>query len=127
MRLLLDSGVLFWWFESNPLLSSAAGVAISDTRNEVLVSAASVWEIGIKHRLGKLEAGALLEQVPQLFAEAHFTEMPILSGHALLAASLPAHHKDPFDRMLAAQAQAESLRIVSNDRIFDLYGVRRVW
>lgn len=127
MRLLLDSNALFRWFEGSPLLSPAATAAISNPNNDLVVSVASVWEIAIKHALGRIEARELLERMPKLLEEQRITELAISYAHALRAAFLPPHHKDPFDRMLAAQAQAENLRIVSNDRVFDFYGVRRIW
>lgn len=127
MRLLLDSSALIWWFARSPQLSSSAADNIENRTNEILVSAASLWEIGIKHRIGKFNAGPMLEQVPIWFKEERFTELPVFSEHALRATALPPHHKDPFDRMLAAQAHAENLQIVSNDRVFDFYGVSRLW
>ena len=104
-----------------------ARTAIRDGENEVYVSAASVWEIAIKHALGKLPAGPLLDHASELLREQTFEELPVTVAHGVRAGALPLHHKDPFDRMLAAQAQAENLVIVSSDRVFDAYGIRRMW
>jgi len=127
MKLLLDSNALVWWFSSDPRLSAKAHRAIKNPSNEIVVSVASAWELAIKSRLGKLRMGDLVERLPDDLNEAGCTVLPIMLDHAIRAGSLPAHHKDPFDRMLVAQAQAENLAIVSSDPVFDHYGVRRLW
>ena len=120
MRLLLDTHVLLWWLAADPTLSAGARDAISDPDAEVLVSAASAWEISIKKALGLLDAPPDLE--PML--ERHgFIALPIDVRHALLAGELPRHHEDPFDRMLVAQAQIEELTIVSRAGRITAYGV----
>lgn len=127
MRLLLDSNALAWWFSSDARLSAVAGRAIRNQNSEIVVSVCSAWELAIKDKLGKLRMGDLLERLPRDLVESGFAVLPIVLDHAIRAGSLPAHHKDPFDRMLVAQAQAENLAIVSNDPVFDRYGVRRLW
>jgi PIN domain nuclease of toxin-antitoxin system len=94
---------------------------------EVFVSVAAVWELAIKTRLGKLDAQSLLDSAEERFRTANFAALSITFEHAIRAGALPMHHKDPFDRMLVAQAQAENLAVVSSDPIFGHYGVRRLW
>jgi len=101
---------------------------IGDRANGVLVSAASAWEIATKHRLGKLAApGPLIDGLLDYLADQEFGELAIGVRHAQRAGTLTGDHRDPFDRMLIAQAQLEGLGIVSNDVVFDAYGVRRIW
>jgi PIN domain nuclease of toxin-antitoxin system len=119
LRLLLDTHVFLWWSGRQPI-ASAAAEAIRAPENEVLVSAASIWEAEIKAARGKLRLEADLESEP---AEHGFGSVDITAAHAIAAARLPMHHGDPFDRMLIAQAELESLTIVSRDPIFDRYGV----
>lgn len=129
MRLLLDTHALIWWVLGNPMLSSNASAAIASAQNEVLVSAATAWEIGIKHKIGKLppEAIVLAANVAGTMEKEGFTELPVTVLHGQMAGALDGHHKDPFDRMLIAQALAEGLTLVSNERQFDAYGVTRLW
>ncbi|MBV8206548.1 MAG: type II toxin-antitoxin system VapC family toxin [Acidobacteria bacterium] len=128
MRLLLDSQAFLWWRIDDPQLSRVAERVLRDTSNQVFFSAASAWELAIKSKSGKLKVhDGLIENLgPELESEG-FEVMPITLAHALRAASLPIHHRDPFDRMLVAQTQIEDLAIVSNDAIFDAYRVRRLW
>ena len=101
---------------------------IENGDNELLVSAASAWEIATKVRLGKLHAGGeLVGDFGSHLARLGCEQLPISVDHAVRAGALPGEHRDPFDRMLIAQAQAEGLPIISNDRIFDAYHVRRIW
>ncbi len=127
MRILLDTHTVLWWFGDDEQLSSRAHRSIAKAENEIIVSAVSAWEIAIKNKTGKLEAQALLDRFADALSDEGFLVLPISLDHALRAGSLVEHHKDPFDRMLVAQAQAEHLAIVSNDSVFDSYGVRRVW
>lgn len=127
MRVLLDSNALVWWFSSDRRLSAKANSIIRDPRNEIVVSAASAWELAIKDNLGKLPMRGLLERLPSDLEQSGFTVLPICLNHGVRAGALPMHHKDPFDRMLVAQAQAENLAIVSSDPMFGHYGVRRLW
>jgi PIN domain nuclease of toxin-antitoxin system len=128
MRFLLDTHTLMWCFNLSPLLTPRARLIIEDGKSEILVSAASAWEIATKVRLGKLPTGEeLASDLGKYLAQLGFEELPISIDHAVRAGRLPGEHRDPFDRMLIAQAQAEDLKIISNDRIFDTYNVQRVW
>jgi PIN domain nuclease of toxin-antitoxin system len=124
---LIDTHVLLWWLRDDPVLSPKARRTIARTQNELFVSAASGWEMAIKQKSGKLDAQDLLERLEIELAEEGFLVLPISLEHALRAGSLVLHHKDPFDRMLVSQAQAENLSILSNDVVFDRYGVQRIW
>ena len=128
MRALLDTHALLWWLSDDPALSRPARKFIAETKNSAIVSAASAWEIATKVRLGRLPTAADLaaDFVGYLEREG-FELLPISPDHAIRAGLLPGPHKDPFDRMLIAQAQAESMPVVSNDLVFDSYGVRRIW
>lgn len=128
MRLLLDTHALIWWLTASRRVSEVVRLAIFDPANEKLVSAASAWEIATKHRLGKLpEADAIVLDLPGTIAGQGFEELPITVDDAVRSGQLPAHHNDPFDRMLIAQALARNIPLVSNERVFDRYGVRRLW
>lgn len=120
-RLLLDTHVFLWWLADAPDLAEAARRAIGDERNAVYVSAATGWEIAIKRAAGKLRAP---ENLDALVEEGGFTHLPITFFHGEQAGALPMHHRDPFDRMLVAQAQAEGLVIVTRDKHIPLYGIR---
>ena len=122
-RLLLDTHVLLRALADAPDLAPAIRDAITDSANEVFVSAASVWEIAIKRALGKLRAP---DGMADLIEESGFIELVVTSFHAEQAGGLPMHHRDPFDRMLVAQAQAEGLSIVTADSRIPLYGVRTI-
>ena len=121
MRLLLDSHTFLWWLWRSPRLGARADAAIRSTDNEVLVSAATIWELAIKRASGKLAAP---ERLIALCEGEGFGLVPIEPFHAEQTASLPMHHRDPFDRMLIAQAQAEGLIIVTADAQVRRYGVR---
>ena len=128
MRVLLDTHTLLWWLAGDSALSRRARAVIADTGNSVVVSAASAWEIAIKVRLGKLPTAAgLVEDFARYIELEGFELLPISAGHAIRAGLLPGTHRDPFDRMLIAHAQAENLALVSNERLFDSYGIRRLW
>jgi PIN domain nuclease of toxin-antitoxin system len=127
VRLLLDTHTLLWSFNDSPLLTAKARRLIEDFDNDILVSAASAWEIATKARLGKLPTGAeLIGELDYYLAQLSFDALPISLSHAARAGRLEGEHPDPFDRMLIAQAQAEDLAIIGNDRIFDEYHVR-IW
>ncbi len=119
MRLLLDTRALLWWLADDGLGAQARD-AIANPANPVFVSAASAWEISIKKALGKLTAPDDLEQQVN---SGGFLPLPISIAHGVAAGQLARHHDDPFDRMLIAQAQAESLTIVTRDKRFHEYGV----
>ena len=128
MRLLIDTPALLWWLSDDPSLSRAARKAMAETSNVLLVSAASAWEIATKVRLGRLPGAAELAADFQGFMlREGFTTLDITPDHAIRAGLLPGPHRDPFDRMLISQAQAENVPIVTNERVFEAYGVRRVW
>ncbi len=120
MSLLLDTHILLWWLSDDSLLPTAAREAIASPQTEVLISAATAWEIAIKQAAGRLDAPEdLLEAV-----EANdFQTLTITAAHAVDAAALPPHHSDPFDRMLIAQARAETLTLISVDNRFPKYDV----
>ncbi len=121
MRVLLDTHVLIWW-DSGARLSAAAMKAIRSA-DEVLVSSASAWEIAIKSALGKINSERTISGAVHASA---FTELPVLFRHAEAAARLPAHHRDPFDRMLIAQAQVEHLVVITRDEAFTLYDLKLI-
>ncbi len=123
MRLLLDAHVLLWWLADDPSLGEAARTLIADPENEILVSAATVWEIAIKRALGKLEAPADLVAA---LGESGFAEAPVTAADGERAGSLDPHHRDPFDRMLVAQAARLDATVVSRDPVFERYGTRTV-
>ncbi len=128
MQLLLDTHALIWWLIGDSSLSAAAKDGIADADNEVFVSAASAWEIATKFRIGKLPQGvALVAKFPEALASQGFNGLPITLEHGRAAGSLPGPHRDPFDRMLIAQAIFSDFVLVSNETIFDVYGVRRLW
>jgi PIN domain nuclease of toxin-antitoxin system len=124
----LDTHALLWWRAGDSALSPPARRLIADMDNEIFVSAVSIWEISIKTNRGNLENGLIvLETLPGFMKEQRLEFLPIVYGHAVRAGMLPDKHEDPFDRMLVAQAQAENLAIISADKIFDCYGIRRIW
>ncbi|MDN4546885.1 MULTISPECIES: type II toxin-antitoxin system VapC family toxin [unclassified Pseudomonas] len=119
----MDTHAFLWWLSDDPALGAEARQIMSEPRNQVLVSAASIWEISIKQAKGMLEAPADLEV---LVEDEGFTKLPISLFHGQQAGKLPEIHRDPFDRMLIAQAQAEGLELVTADGIIPQYGVRVV-
>ena len=128
MRLLLDTHALIWWLAGDEALSSRAREAIADETNSIAVSAASAMEVATKFRLGKLPDAALLAQdFEAIIADQGFAEVPISIHHALRAGEMNITHKDPFDRLLIAQAQAEDMVLVSNEALFDGFAVKRLW
>lgn len=128
MRFLLDTHALIWWLMSDPSLSAAARAAIRDGENEVYVSAASAWEITTKFRGGKApHLASISSDVGREVTAEGFAELPVTIAHGQLGGSLEGSHKDPFDRMLIAQALAENMVLVSNETLFDAFGVQRLW
>ena len=128
LRLLLDSHTLIWWFTGDRRLSLAAREAIAEIDNDKFVSAASAWEIATKHRLGKLPLVVdLVNDFRGQMSRQSFDELPISVADGLRAGSLPGPLRDPFDRILIAQAMSEDLVLISNETVFDGYGVRRIW
>ncbi len=128
MKLLLDTHALLWFLAGDERVPPETRARIAAPEAEVYVSAASAWEVATKVRLGKLSGAELLAQeFPVEIERRGFLPLPITLEHAQRAGFLPGPHKDPFDRMLIAQAQAENLHLVSNETMFDRYGVVRVW
>jgi PIN domain nuclease of toxin-antitoxin system len=128
MRLMLDTHALLWWLFDDARLSPTVRGLVGDRGNEVLVSSASGWEIAIKYRLGKLPSAAVLVQdLPGWVAKAGFAELPIRLAHAQRAGMWPQDHRDPFDRMLAAQSSVEDLPLVSSDTALRGFGITLVW
>lgn len=127
MKLLFDTHSFLWFIEDNPRLSERAKTLFeSDT--ELFISAASLWEIAIKLSIGKLALTQPFELfIPNHLARNAIEELPITVEHLALLSTLPFHHRDPFDRLVIAQATVERLPVVSIDRDFDPYGVNRVW
>jgi len=128
LKLLLDTHALIWWLAGDDALSLAARQAIANEDNPVAVSAASAMEVVTKFRIGKLPQAALLAQdFEAVIAAQGFAELPITVHHARLAGQMTIAHKDPFDRLLIAQAQAEDMVLVSNEVMFDGFAVKRLW
>ncbi|MGH2530639.1 MAG: type II toxin-antitoxin system VapC family toxin [Actinomycetota bacterium] len=128
MRLLLDTHAFLWWIGDDPRLSPRAAALVADGANEVHVSAASAWEIVVKTSLGRVEVPEPVDRflVAQLEANA-FLPLPIHMRHAFGLAALPDVHRDPFDRILVAQAVADDLTLVSGDRILQRYPITVEW
>lgn len=128
MRVLLDTHALLWWFTDDPRLSEKARALIGDADNEILVSTASAWEIAAKHRLGKLEEAAeAVIRFEELVAADGFTYLPISPRHGLRAGIYHTAHRDPFDRMLAAQAEIESVPLITLDPAFKQFEIATLW
>ncbi len=128
MKLLLDTHALLWWWADDPSLSAAARAAINDESNEIFVSAASAWEIATKHRIGKLPgADQALQRFDALLQADGFKHLNVSYLHAIQAGSFTAEHRDPFDRMLAAQSAIENLQLVTLDAAFVQFGVNVFW
>lgn len=128
MRLLLDTHAFLWWLAGDEALSATARMAIENEASEIFVSAASAWEIATKHRIGKLPGvTAIAADIAGTVADQGFVALAVSLRHGQVAGTLPGPHRDPFDRMLVAQAMLESLVLVSNEQPFDAYGVTRLW
>lgn len=128
MRLLLDTHALLWWFTSDRRLSERARDLIADEANELLVSSASAWEIATKVRLGKLdEVPGVVERFAELVAADGFVHLPVNYRHALRAGGYATTHRDPFDRMLAAQSELEGIPILTLDAAFAAFPVKSIW
>lgn len=128
MRLLLDTHALIWVLTDSPKLSRRARAALADPDSEQVVSAASAMEIFTKHRLGRLaEAEELVAHWTRIMAPPGYVPLAVTMAHAARAGALAHPHGDPFDRILIAQAQIEGLTLVSNEKLFDAFGVERLW
>ncbi|MEP7184185.1 MAG: type II toxin-antitoxin system VapC family toxin [Betaproteobacteria bacterium] len=115
MRLLLDTHILLWALGQPKRLPAAALPLLEDPANDVLFSAASIWEIAIKSQIGRADFAASAERIAHAASESGFVELPIRAEHCARTATLPFHHRDPFDRLLIAQAQAEPARLLTVD------------
>lgn len=128
LRVLLDTHALFWALSGGSRLSSRAIGVIGDAGADLLLSTVSAYEICFKHSLGKFpEASALADDFEAVIASLEVSWLPISPAHAIRAGKLDLIHRDPFDRLLVAQALCEDIPIVSNEALFDRYGVERIW
>lgn len=128
MKYLADTHAFIWWLNDDRLLSEVARKAMSDERNDVFISAASAWEVTTKHRLGKLpEAHHLALNVERHVRQERFIPLAVSMAQAELSGRLKGAHRDPFDRMLIAQALLDDLVLISNEAVFDAFGVARLW
>ena len=128
MKLLVDTHALLWWAFDAPQLSARARGFLADPLNVIHVSSASAWEIATKYRLGRLpEVASLMQDVRGTFARAGLVELPITIAHAERAGMFPQPHRDPFDRMLAAQSIVEGFPIIGNDPQVAAFGAKQVW
>ena len=124
MRILLDTHALIWYIDGDKSLKQNHRQLIVDSSNDIFVSVATIWELAVKASLGKLKtSGSLTELITQLDRQS-IDLLPILPGHVLQVATLPFHHRDPFDRMLIAQAQVEFMSVISYDPSFERYAVK---
>jgi PIN domain nuclease of toxin-antitoxin system len=128
VELLLDTHALLWWLDGDARLSPLAVAAIGNPSTRVFVSAACAWEIATKVRIGKLPgASEVAERFGEIIRSQDFDPLPISVEHARQAGLMPGDHRDPFDKMLIAQAQIEGLTLVTNEPLFEQFGVRRLW
>jgi PIN domain nuclease of toxin-antitoxin system len=128
VKLLLDTQCWLWWFAQPERLNEEAIAHIADENNELWLSVASIWEIGIKVAIGKLPLPDPLDSyISSRMAQLGMRSLEITASHALQAAALPLHHRDPFDRMLIAQAQIEEMTLVSADSMFNKYDISLLW
>jgi PIN domain nuclease of toxin-antitoxin system len=128
VKVLLDTHTLLWWLFDDRRLSRRVKAVLRAPENSIAVSSASAWEIATKYRLGRLDsAKPLVDDFPGWVAKAGFVELSILSGHAIRAGSWDVEHRDPFDRLLAAQSSMEELGLVSRDPIFASFGLEPIW
>jgi PIN domain nuclease of toxin-antitoxin system len=127
VRLLLDTHTLLWWLDGDQRLPESSRFAIGETSNPVFISAVSAWEIAAKVGMGKLSGGVeVADRFSEIFAEQAFAFLSVTLAHARRVGLLPGDHRDPFDRMLIAQAQIERLKLVSNETLLDQFGCARL-
>jgi len=128
MRVLIDSHALIWYVDQDNLLSLASHAAISDPANDLLLSAGSIWEIGIKVGLGKIVLTQPFKSwMNQAVSDLHVTVLPLSVEYVDVQSNLPKHHGDPFDRLIVAQSIVEQVSIISADANLDAYGITRIW
>lgn len=128
MKALLDTHVFLWWITDDPRLPSHVRDIIADRNNDLFLSAASCWEIAIKSHLGRIT----LPHKPDIFIADQMSlnavrSLPVQAGHALHTFNLPLHHRDPFDRMIASQAQLEGLPVITSDPLITQYKIKIIW
>jgi PIN domain nuclease of toxin-antitoxin system len=128
VRLLLDTHTLYWYIEGAPQIKATTQKLIQDVSNEILLSPVSYWEIAIKASLGKWKLNrSYLDFIDLALNQYGFEVLAILPTHTAAVLELPFHHRDPFDRLLVAQALVEKVAIISNDPALDAYGITRLW
>jgi PIN domain nuclease of toxin-antitoxin system len=127
VKVLLDTHVLVWWLEDKGKISRQAAKIIANPENHILISAAVGWELAIKVSIGKMKPRSILDGLDQILKQESFSEVPIALETAVRAGLLPRHHRDPFDRVLVAQAQSLEVPILSADTVLDMYDIRRLW
>jgi PIN domain nuclease of toxin-antitoxin system len=127
MRILLDTLVFIWFVEDDPQLADRTKLIIEKSTNNIYLSIASIWEIAIKMQLKKLDIEKTIEEIIDLVAINGFELLPILPEHIFRLTTLDFHHRDPFDRIIISQGLVENQAIVSRDKVFDDYGVTRIW
>ncbi len=127
MKYLLDSHTLLWFLETPAKLTHRARQIVEDPESQLLVSIATPWELAIKTNSGKLDAARILEDFDRWILTAGYQLLETKASHVIRAGMLPLRHRDPFDRLFAAQALELGIPIISRDRVFDLYGVNRIW
>jgi PIN domain nuclease of toxin-antitoxin system len=128
MKVLLDTHALLWWLFADRRLSRKAKAVLRDPANSIAVSSASAWEVAIKFRLGRLDAAKpLVDDFSGWIIKAGFVELPMTFRHAVRAGQWDVSHRDPFDRMLAAQSELEERRLLSRDPVFADFGLDTVW
>lgn len=128
VKLLLDTHALLWWWNDSSRLPPRVRARVADPAVEIIVSAASAWEIATKYRIGTLPAGGrIIAQWEERLQRDRFTQLAISASHALKAGSMPGAHRDPFDRVLAAQSLLEGVPCASGDEALELLGAERVW
>lgn len=127
MNLILDTHIAIWFVTDNDQLPETAKNHIENSGNRCFISIATLWEMGIKHSLGKLKLKTDLKKIFELFSDSGFILMPITPEHILTNASLPFHHRDPFDRLLIAQAKREGFSLISKDQEFEKYNINLIW
>jgi PIN domain nuclease of toxin-antitoxin system len=127
LKVLVDTHVVVWWLEDASRLSRRAIAILGNRDNTILVSAAVGWEMAIKVNLGKLKPRSLLDSLGRIIEQEEFSELPISLESAVRVGMLTVHHRDPFDRLLVAQAQWLNVPILSADAVLDQYGVKRLW
>ena len=128
MKLLLDTHAFLWWVEGTPAFGRRGKAAVSNPENEILLSVASCWELAIKLSLGKIRLAKSLDRfILEQLSLNGFSLLDVQFRHVVRVADLPFRHRDPFDRLIAAQALEDDLALVSSDRVFRKYGVDVVW